>query len=160
MRTQSTPETPTNPARFRPHDARPLSALRRASPHTCGTRRTGFTEPSREGQFVLHKHLADWGCTDQWSRALGAGSSTQEETMQARWSINITPIERGARIVLGLLGVVGGGILLSQADSTGAVIVELLLIVAGLDLIVTGGTGHCPLYKKLGRRPLRKGHPS
>lgn len=33
--------------------------------------------------------------------------------MQARWSINITPIERGARIVLGLLGVVGGGILLS-----------------------------------------------
>lgn len=80
--------------------------------------------------------------------------------MQARWSINITPIERGARIVLGLLGVVGGGILLSQAYSTGAVIVELLLIVAGLDLIVTGGTGHCPLYKKLGRLPLRKGHPS
>lgn len=39
-------------------------------------------------------------------------------------------------------------------------IVELLLIVAGLDLIVTGGTGHCPLYKKLGRLPLRKGHPS
>src|SRR5699024_11841951 len=75
-------------------------------------------------QFVLHKHLADWGCTDQWSRALGAESSTQEETMQARWSINITPIERGARIVLGLLGVVGGEILLSQADSTGAVIVE------------------------------------
>ena len=37
---------------------------------------------------------------------------------------------------------------------------ELLLIVAGLDLIVTGGTGHCPLYKKLGRLPLRKGHPS
>ena len=60
--------------------------------------------------------------------------------MQARWSINITPIERGARIVLGLLGVVGGEILLSQADSTGAVIVELLLIVAGLVLLQSWGS--------------------
>ena len=75
--------------------------------------------------------------------------------MQARWSINITPIERGARIVLGLLGVVGGGILLSQADSTGAVIVELLLIVAGLDLIVTGGTGHGAVANSRFRRKRR-----
>lgn len=29
MRTQSTPETPTNPARFRPHDARPAEETRR-----------------------------------------------------------------------------------------------------------------------------------
>ena len=53
-------------------------------------------------------------------------------------SINITPAERLGRIVLGTLA---------------AVALEVLLIAAGLDLVVTGALGHCPLYHKLGYVP-------
>lgn len=73
--------------------------------------------------------------------------------MSRTWSVNITPSERAARVILGLLGATGGAFLLASAGSTVAVVLELLLIVAGLDLIVTGFTGHCPLYKKLGYVP-------
>lgn len=72
---------------------------------------------------------------------------------QKRWSVNITPAERIARIMMGLLGVVGGAILLISAASVAAGVLETLLILAGLDLVVTGATGHCPLYKKLGHVP-------
>jgi hypothetical protein len=34
-----------------------------------------------------------------------------------------------------------------------AVTLEVLLVLAGADLIVTGALGHCPLYKKLGHVP-------
>jgi hypothetical protein len=34
-----------------------------------------------------------------------------------------------------------------------AVVLELLLIAAELDLAVTGALGHCPLYAKLGYLP-------
>ena len=72
---------------------------------------------------------------------------------QNRWKVNITPAERVARILLGLLGVAGGAFLLGSAGSPVAAVLEVLLIVAGLDLVVTGATGHCPLYKKLGHIP-------
>ena len=72
---------------------------------------------------------------------------------QNRWKVNITPVERVARILLGLLGVVGGAFLLDSVGSPVAAVLEVLLIVAGLDLVVTGATGHCPLYKKLGHVP-------
>jgi hypothetical protein len=32
-------------------------------------------------------------------------------------------------------------------------VLEMLLVIAGLDLIVTGVTGHCPLYQRLGLTP-------
>lgn len=73
--------------------------------------------------------------------------------MGTTWSVNITPAERAARIILGLLGAIGGAFLVASAGSTLAVVLELLLIVTGLDLVVTGFTGHCPLYKKLGYVP-------
>ena len=78
--------------------------------------------------------------------------------MSTKWTINITPTERAARILIGALAVVGGAILLSAASSTLAVALEVLLVLAGLDLIVTGALGHCPLYQKLGHVPasLRK----
>ena len=34
-----------------------------------------------------------------------------------------------------------------------AVVLEVLLAVAGLDLVVTGALGHCPLYSRLGHVP-------
>ncbi|GAA3526035.1 MULTISPECIES: YgaP family membrane protein [Aeromicrobium] len=73
--------------------------------------------------------------------------------MSKRWSINITPAERVARVVVGALGTVTGIVLLAGASSTWAVVLELLLLAAGLDLIVTGALGHCPLYAKLGHMP-------
>ena len=70
-----------------------------------------------------------------------------------RPTVNITPPERAGRILVGLLGVIGGILLLGSASGAGIVVLELLLIAAGLDLIVTGALGHCPLYAKLGHVP-------
>lgn len=70
-----------------------------------------------------------------------------------RPTVNITSPERVSRVVLGILGVVAGVLLLRAADSATAVILELLLVAAGLDLVITGAIGHCPLYAKLGHVP-------
>ena len=51
------------------------------------------------------------------------------------------------------MGVVAGALLLTTAGSTFVVALEIVLILAGLDLIVTGALGHCPLYSKLGYVP-------
>ena len=73
--------------------------------------------------------------------------------MKRRWSINIIPAERVARIVVGALGALAGLVLVIGATSALAVTLELLLVLAGLDLVVTGALGHCPLYAKLGHVP-------
>ncbi|GAA1548718.1 YgaP-like transmembrane domain [Nocardioides humi] len=73
--------------------------------------------------------------------------------MSSRWSINITPAERVARVVIGGLAAIAGALLMGGAGSTLAVVLELLLVLAGLDLVVTGALGHCPLYARLGRVP-------
>lgn len=67
--------------------------------------------------------------------------------------VNITSLERVGRIALGILGAVAGILLLRVADGATAVILELLLVAAGLDLLITGAIGHCPLYAKLGHVP-------
>ena len=64
-----------------------------------------------------------------------------------RPEINITPPERAGRIVLGAAAAIAGLILLA---STGGALAVVLLVLAGLDLVVTGATGHCPLYHRLG----------
>ena len=74
-------------------------------------------------------------------------------SLSSRWSVNITPVERVGRILVGAVGVVGGALLLAGAGSILAVVLELLLILTGLDLIITGALGHCPLYQKLGHVP-------
>ena len=73
--------------------------------------------------------------------------------MSSRWSINITPTERAARVFIGGVGAVVGIVLLVGATSTVAIALELLLVLAGLDLVVTGALGHCPLYARLGHVP-------
>jgi hypothetical protein len=70
-----------------------------------------------------------------------------------RPTINITPAERLGRIFVGLVGAIGGLILLGSGGGALVVVLEVLLILAGLDLIVTGALGHCPLYRKLGYTP-------
>jgi hypothetical protein len=74
--------------------------------------------------------------------------------------VNITPTEHIARVLVGLTGPVAAGLLLGTADTGLAVPLELLLALAGLDLVVTGATGHCPLYTRLGHVPASlKGQP-
>lgn len=67
--------------------------------------------------------------------------------------INITPAERLGRIAVGIAGTLGGLLLLGSAGGTAAVVLEVLLVLVGLDLAVTGALGHCPLYKRLGYVP-------
>jgi hypothetical protein len=70
-----------------------------------------------------------------------------------RPTINITPAERLGRVFVGLVGVVGGLVLLGSAGGAFVVALEVLLVLAGLDLVVTGALGHCPLYRRLGYVP-------
>jgi hypothetical protein len=70
-----------------------------------------------------------------------------------RFSVNITPAERIGRIAAGLVAVAIAIALFQEPGPAGAVALKVLLGLAGLDLIVTGATGHCPLYKALGHVP-------
>lgn len=85
---------------------------------------------------------------------------------QTKWQINITPIERVGRIVIGAAGVVGGLVLLAATPTWLTGTLEVLLIAASLDVLVTGITGHCSLYNKLGfvpkslRNSMRHDHSS
>lgn len=67
--------------------------------------------------------------------------------------VNITPIERAGRVLVGAVGLIGGIALLASATSAGIAVLEVLLALAGLDLMVTGALGHCPLYRKLDYTP-------
>lgn len=70
-----------------------------------------------------------------------------------RPQVNITPAERAGRIVLGSAAAVAGVLLLTSGAGTVVAILDVLLVAAGLDLVVTGALGHCPLYRKLGHTP-------
>lgn len=70
-----------------------------------------------------------------------------------RLPINITPAERLARVAVGLAGAIAGVWLLTSTSGLGLVILEVLLVLAGLDLVVTGALGHRPLYRRLGDVP-------
>lgn len=85
------------------------------------------------------------------------------ESPTSQWhrpTVNISAPERVGRIVLGVAAVVAGAILLASAGSVLAVVLEVLLVAAGLDLAVTGSLGHCPLYAKLGHIPASLRRPS
>jgi hypothetical protein len=67
--------------------------------------------------------------------------------------VNITAAERVGRVAIGVAAIVAGIVFLTGAGSVLAVVLEALLVAAGLDLAVTGAFGHCPLYAKLGYLP-------
>lgn len=77
----------------------------------------------------------------------------RREPVMKRPTVNIAPAERLGRVLVGAVGLIGGIVLLTSAASPAAVVLEGLLILAGLDLMVTGALGHCPLYRKLGHTP-------
>lgn len=71
-----------------------------------------------------------------------------------RPTVNITPLERGGRVLVGSVGVVWGLVLLVGSQGALALFLETLLVLAGFDLVITGALGHCPLYHKLGYTPI------
>lgn len=73
-------------------------------------------------------------------------------TTQTR-TINITPLERAARVAIGLGAAISGFVLMTSLGSAASVVLEVLLVLAGLDLVVTGARGYCPLYNRLGYTP-------
>jgi hypothetical protein len=73
--------------------------------------------------------------------------------MSTTRNVNISHAERVARIGIGIAGILAAAVLLTSASSAAVVALEFLLGLAGLDLVVTGATGHCPLYEKLGHVP-------
>jgi hypothetical protein len=78
---------------------------------------------------------------------------TRRNHRQAWRTVNITPAERLGRIAIGLAAIIAGIVLLTGTGPALAVVLEALLVAAGLDLAVTGVLGHCPLYAKLGYLP-------
>lgn len=70
-----------------------------------------------------------------------------------RPTVNITAPERFARVFIGLVAIVGGVLLLASTGGAVSTVLEVLLMLAGLDLVLTGALGHCPLYRKLGYVP-------
>lgn len=88
------------------------------------------------------------------TKTLARGATSEfDGSGKRRFAVNISPVERGGRIVLGLAAVIAGVVLLVSAGSALAIVLEVLLIAAGLDLVVTGALGHCPLYQRLGHVP-------
>ena len=87
------------------------------------------------------------------------GTNPRRLEIPRRWrpSINITPVERIGRVLLGALGIVAGATLLATAAGVLAAVLEVGLVLAGADLVATGALGHCPLYRKLGYVPKSLG---
>jgi len=77
-----------------------------------------------------------------------------------RPEINITRLERGGRIVLGAAAAITGVLMLTSASGALAVVLLALLALAGLDLVVTGALGHCPLYARFGHVPRSSRRPA
>jgi Protein of unknown function (DUF2892) len=70
-----------------------------------------------------------------------------------RPQVNITPAERAGRIAVGSGAAILGVVMLASAHGALAVVLLSLLVLVGLDLLVTGAIGHCPLYARLGHMP-------
>jgi hypothetical protein len=70
-----------------------------------------------------------------------------------RPEINIASRERAGRITLGAGAAIAGLALLASATGDLAIVLLALLVLAGLDLVVTCALGHCPLYARLGHVP-------
>lgn len=120
------------------------------------------------GRIVVHSQSAPGSVANtepksapvaEGGRRMPSYAASETETLQEevfrmkRPTINITPAERLGRILVGLVGVVGGLILLGSTGGAIATVLVALLVLFGLDMVVTGALGHCPLYRKLGYVP-------
>ena len=101
--------------------------------------------------------------TQQRTTTAGAAPTRAIDILQTRThrlNVNITPAERAGRVLIGVAAAIVGVLLLISAGSASAGVLEVLLIAAGLDLVITGMLGHCPLYQRLGHVPESLRRPS
>ncbi|MBA4180578.1 MAG: DUF2892 domain-containing protein [Anaerolinea sp.] len=70
--------------------------------------------------------------------------------------VNLSLIERVARVVVGAAGAAGAVIWFAWVPSVLVAVGAVVLAAAGIDLIVTGVRGYCPLYAWLARRGARR----
>ena len=80
-------------------------------------------------------------------------ATTRSAPAKRTRTINISPPERVARVVLGGLATAVGVVIVAGGPGVWALVGALLLAAAGLDFVVTGATGYCPLYARLGHVP-------
>jgi hypothetical protein len=107
------------------------------------------------GTLVVDRHSRDPrdSFTKPSQRELTVRKQRSGARAMRRPEINITPVERVSRIAVGAAVAIAGVILLASGAGPLAIVLEALLVLAGLDLVVTGTLGHCPLYHKLGYLP-------
>ena len=109
---------------------------------------------------MIEVHHGDMANEHKVQDIRSAGEARQRFSERRRLAVNITPIERWGRIVLGLAAVIVAVVLLGSATSTVAVVLEVLLALAGLNVAATGALGHCSLYQKLGFVPSSLRRPT
>lgn len=99
-----------------------------------------FVVTGVRGYCPLYKRLG-------WSTAPPDAqvSSEQEPTMR-----NLGSIERVLRVALGGAVAVGALVLLLGHDALVWQLLYVAVIALGVDFVVTGVRGYCPLYKRLG----------
>ena len=68
-------------------------------------------------------------------------------------SINLTRAERLGRVFVGVAGAAAGAVLLASATSALGAVLSVLLTASGIDLVITGVLGHCPLYSRIHNVP-------
>lgn len=86
----------------------------------------------------------------------GLGSSLTYKDSTIKRVQNVGTLERWIRILGGgLAALVGALLLLAGPGSLLLGLASGLLVVLGLDLFVTGLTGYCPLYHRLGWSTVR-----
>ncbi len=99
------------------------------------------------------KHLLDADADAPAEAGRRDGPAARGGEKRWRLVVNITPLERVGRVAVGAIGALGGALLLFSGGGALANMLEGLLVLAGLDLVVTGVLGHCPVYRKLGYVP-------
>jgi hypothetical protein len=75
-------------------------------------------------------------------------------------TVNIAAWERVLRVVLGGLVAAGGVLVVRETGVFGYQALAIAAVLVGLDLIVTGVIGFCPLYHKLRWGTARRRAPS
>lgn len=107
--------------------------------------------------LIFGRSVTDWRSGGRDAGRKSRSGMSRSGKIGVAWRIvNISIVERAGRIALGLAAVAAGTVLLVSATSGLAVVLEVALLLAGLDMIVTGATGHCPWYQRLGRVPRGK----
>ena len=89
------------------------------------------------------------------SVVLQPGSKTMTAILKHH-PVNLRPVERVGRVLVGVAAAVGALVWVALIPSLMVAVGAVLLAIAGIDLVVTGTRGYCPLYAWLARRRAKR----